>query len=451
MTATGVETVAGWLSERGLGSLSTTTITAAKSAILDLVGAAAGGQQVPAAEAIRSYATSAFGGGAASIWFGPDRAHPAGATLANSAAAAALDVDDGHRRASGHPGAGVIPAVLATAEAESSSGPDVLAAIAVGYEVAVRAGAALRLARTDTIATGHWCATGVAAAVGHLVGLSEHEFASAIGTALAFSPRVAVLGADAHDVKEGIPWAAHAGMAAVALARAGFNGPRTGFDDGRFDQSVVLEGLGVGPPLIESVYFKPYACCRWAHAAVDGALNLVAAHGIEARTIEDVQVDTFERATTLFNDPDPTSLEAAQYSVPFCVATAVTIGADALLPLEAGTLGSPDIITLAERVRLRIDPDLDVMFPGKVPARVTIRTPDGTVSCLVEEPLGEPTNPLGWDALVSKFDRLSATTLDPTTRLRIAQTILNLETAPTIHPLVELFGRADNGRDTRGR
>ena len=451
MTGTTVDAIAGWLTEHRSMSLSPATVTSSKSAILDLVGAAAGGRVVPAAGAIRGYATSSFGGGGASVWFGTDRLHPAGATLANSAAGAALDVDDGHRRASGHPGSGVIPAALATAEVESSKGADVLAAITVGYEVAVRAGAALRLARTDTIATGHWCAAGVAAAVGYLAGLSEREQASAIGTALAFSPRLAVLGSDAHDVKEGIPWAAHAGVAAVELARAGFIGPRTGFDDGRFDQAVLLGGLGVEPPLIETVYFKPYACCRWAHAAVDAALNLVAAHGIEPSTIEDVHVDTFERATTLFNDANPTSLEAGQYSVPFCVATAITRGGDALLPLESSTLGSPEIVSLAERIRLQVDPDLDAAFPGKVPARVTIRTTAGAFTCLVDEPLGEPTNPLGWDGLVSKFDRLSATTLEPAIRHRVVQTVADLEMAPTIHPLVALLRRQDSDVGTTRR
>jgi 2-methylcitrate dehydratase PrpD len=451
VTETAIEAVACWLTERRSMSLSPATVTTSKSAILDLLGAAAGGREVLAAEAIRGYAKSSFGGGGASVWFGADRLHPAGATLANSAAGAALDVDDGHRRASGHPGSGVIPAVLATAEVESSTGTEVLTAITVGYEVAVRAGAALRLARTDTIATGHWCAAGVAAAVGYLVGLSERELGSAIGTALAFSPRLAVLGSDAHDIKEGIPWAAHAGVAAAQLARIGFNGPRTGFDDGQFDRAVLLRGLGVEPPLIDTVYFKPYACCRWAHAAIDAALSLVTAHEINAAAIEDVQVDTFDRATTLFNDANPSSLEAAQYSVPFCVATAITRGGEALLPLESSTLGSPEILSLAERVRLRVDPDLDAGFPSRVPARVTIRTTEGAFTCLVEEPLGEPTNPLGWDELVLKFDRLSATTLEPATRHRVVQTVADLETAATIHPLVALLRPEDSEQETTSR
>ena len=202
-------------------------------------------------------------------------------------------------------------------------GADLLTAITVGSRS--RFGrCALRLARTDTIATGQVRGC-VAAAVGYLVGLSEHELASAIGTALAFSPRLAVLGSDAHDIKEGIPWAAHAGVAAADLARAGFNGPRTGFDGRTFDQAVLL-GAWVSKCRSSTPYFKPYACVPLGAAAIDAAINLVSAHGIDAATVEDVRVDTFERATTLFNLREPNVLEAAQYSVPFCVATAITRG-----------------------------------------------------------------------------------------------------------------------------
>ncbi len=368
--------------------LSPATVGAAKSVVLDLLGAAAGGYDLAAVQATRGYVSGTFQRGAATIWFGPDARSPAAAVLANSAAGAALDVDDGHRRASGHPGAAIVPAAMAMAEQWSSSGQELIEAIVVGYEVAIRAGAALKIGPSDTISTGHWCSVGAAAAAGRLAHLTEDETARAIGTAAAFAPRLVPLGSDAHDVKEGIPWAAHAGVVAVELAAGGFRGPLHALADG-FDSAELLRGLGGTTPLIESVYFKPYACCRWAHAAIDASLELRLDAKLDASDIEEVTIDTFARATALFNEPNPSSLEAAQYSVPFCVAAALVHGSAALLPLEPSLLNSSSVVALAARVRLRADPELDAMFPTMVPARVTIRVGSTLVTRRIDIPLGD--------------------------------------------------------------
>ena len=63
-----------------------------------------------------------------------------GAAWANGVLANVLDYDDGHRITKGHPGAMVIPAALATAEAVGASATAFLEAVLVGYEVALRAG-----------------------------------------------------------------------------------------------------------------------------------------------------------------------------------------------------------------------------------------------------------------------------------------------------------------------
>ena len=77
-----------------------------------------------------------------------------------------LDLDDGHRQAGGHPGAAIVPAVLAAATAADANGRDVVAALCAGYEVAVRVAGARNFSRLDTLSTGRWCAYGVAAAAG---------------------------------------------------------------------------------------------------------------------------------------------------------------------------------------------------------------------------------------------------------------------------------------------
>jgi len=60
-----------------------------------------------------------------------------GAAWANSAAASALDLDDGHRLARGHPGAAVIPTAFAVAHETGATLEDIINAIVIGYEVGV--------------------------------------------------------------------------------------------------------------------------------------------------------------------------------------------------------------------------------------------------------------------------------------------------------------------------
>jgi 2-methylcitrate dehydratase PrpD len=433
-----VQRLTAWARGFRFDDLDPDTVEVAKAVVLDLLGAAAGGRETRAATAVRRYVSSSFASGSATVWWGDDRRTAVGTVLANSAAGAALDVDDGHRRASGHPGAAIVPAVIAAAEHRCVRGRELLAAIVVGYEVAVRAGAAFRRRPSDTISTGHWCALGVAAAVGRLVELSEDELASAIATAWAFSPRLVELGSHAHDVKEGIAWATHAGMAAVELASGGLAGPLHGIDDGAFDIDALVRGLGTEPLLIRSTYFKPYACCRWAHSAVDASLMLAEEARVPASTIDEVRIDTFRRATTLFNEPDPSTVEAAQYSIPFCVSAALLHGRDALLPMEPALLGSPSVVSLAERVRLRVDPELDARFPDTVPARVTLRSGDRSWTRFVEVPLGDPANPLRWDDLVEKFRVLAGRSASGQQLGRVVAAIMSLATAPSVAPLMAL-------------
>src|SRR5512144_2451147 len=68
---------------------------------------------------------------------------PIEAALANGVLAHADETDDSHAPSLSHPGCAVVPAALAVAELEGRSGPDVVRAVAVGYDVGTRIAAAL--------------------------------------------------------------------------------------------------------------------------------------------------------------------------------------------------------------------------------------------------------------------------------------------------------------------
>lgn len=416
-------------------NLPPSTIEAAKRCLLDLFGAAIAGYDAVSTAALRNLARKRQAPGAATVWF--DSAQKgglcaAGAALANSGAASALDLDDGHRAAAGHPGAGVIPAAIATAEETNATGPELLAAIALGYDIGIRVSAARDLDRQDTLSTGRWIAYGAAAAAGRLRNTDPDRLAQALSIAGVLSPGLSAAGYSqimGNSAKEGIPWAAYTGLTALDLAENGFTGPLDILDHpDYYDARKIADGLG-GEFAIESVYFKPYGCCRWIHAALDALSDIQAAHGIPGDRVQAIQVETFGRALKLDNHTEPDSPESAQYSIPFCLALAALEGGDALLPFRPASLANPNVIALAKKVSLGVDPTLDRAFPAAAPARVTVTTADGAFGAECRHPLGDPAHTMDDAALQAKFRRLAANRLPPEDQDALIDAIASLETA----------------------
>lgn len=415
--------------------LSETAADIARRAVLDALGAAAAGARTSAAVAVRDVVLETYAPGPARIWFSGGRTVVAGAIFANCAAASALDLDDGSRAAGGHPGAAVIPAVLAAAQAQATDRQRILSAIVVGYEVAIRIAAARDFALLDTLSSGRWCGIGVAAALAHLRQLSAMEAAQALAIAGVVAPGLSASGYSSqmgNSVKEGIAWAALDGVQAVALASRGYCGPLDIFDHpDYYDAAAVARDLTLtgSPSAIESIYFKPYGCCRWSHAAIDAVIALRHQLTRTVDAIEVIEVETFSRALRLGNELAPTSLEGVQYSVPFCLAAALIDGPECLLPARQELLGRADIVALAHRVRLIATDEYDRLFPARVAARVRIRTRDQVLEAEVRDPLGDPVNPMDLSALRRKFSTL-AHEVPAEQRQRLADAALALGTSP---------------------
>jgi len=388
----------------------------AVSAVFDLMTAAVVGYDSPGGRAARNAVSAIWGTGPATNWFSTDRLTVPGAAFVNSAIASMLDLDDGHRAAAGHPGASIIPAVFATADAYDVNANQALVAIALGYEISVRIASARDINSLDTLVTGPWCGQGAAAAAGWLRGLSSSEITQAISIAGSSAPNLAAVAYSrimGNHVKEGIPWATATGLAAVDLAAAGFTGPVDLFDNEQlYDPSKLTSALG-NSWLIDGIYFKPYSCCRWAHAAIEALLELQAKAEITVAAIDAIEVHTFGRTLRLNNDLAPDNLEAAQYSVPFCMALAALRGTEALLPLKENSLKDPEVLALAKCIKLTVDPELDAMFPEAVPARVVITTSRGHSAHTVLAPKGEPANPMTEADLEAKFDTAARQLIDP--------------------------------------
>ena len=301
-----------------------------------------------------------------------------GAALANGIAANALDMDDGYMASKGHPGAALLPVLLAATELSIDvSGKDFLTALAVGYELAIRAAKIRHAAYTTYHSTGSWGAIGGAAAGGRLLGLDSGQLRHAMGIAEYFAPIAPLMkGIDVVAMtKDSIGWGAMVAMSSILLARKGFTGVNPIFEDG--PGPGLVDGLARDWLILE-LYHKPYACCYWVQAPIAGTLALIREHGLIASQINRIRVHSFQEATRL-SCAAPRDTEEAQYNLAYGVACAVLKGKVGPAEVSPPAISNPETLAFMKKIEPVEDPEIQKGFPAKRQARVEITTADGHV------------------------------------------------------------------------
>ncbi|MBP0625301.1 MmgE/PrpD family protein [Cupriavidus sp. LEh25] len=385
--------------------------------VMDTIASSAGGYATRNAREMRAAAAALFGEGRSSIWFSGSKTHKGAAILANCAAASALDIDDGHRGASGHPGASIVPAVLqacADAATNITSG-EMLTACALGYDVACRIAAARPPSTVKTYSSGRWVGYGVAAALGWLHRQPAETIAHAMTIAGAESPENLPAGSYRRmsSVKGSSPWSTLTAMVALERAKAGADGPLDSLDrTGVFDASQITRDLGSRWE-VAYTYIKPYASCRYTHAAMDAVLALVEGTPIRVADIQEVVVEVFPEAFTITNETSPLTLEGAQFSIPFSVALAALRGAAAFRPMRPEVLKDKDVVALSRKIKIREGEEFRMAFPKYTPSRVSLKVNGIWRSETVTHPLGDVDNPMPWSAVEQKLRDLSSQTEAP--------------------------------------
>src|SRR3984893_16515010 len=197
------------------------------------------------------------------------------AALANGAFAHALELDDDHRIAVLHPGAVVVPAALAAAEAEGCSGLTFLRALYVGYEVMCRLGEVFRGSQFHhgVHPTALCGVLGASAAASVAMDLDRDAFVRALGIAGTQAAGLTEWRSDGSWIKRLHPGrSAQAGVLAGMLGAQGFprastifegaSGFLTAFSHGKpIDAAALTRGLGETFPALGTA-IKPYPCCR---------------------------------------------------------------------------------------------------------------------------------------------------------------------------------------------
>lgn len=425
-------TVAAWVAGLAMDALPPATRQAVRLATLDTVGASLFGMDQQWSTMVRRWAERAaapagLGDALASVW-GDDRRLAAGdAALVNGVAAHAFELDDYHN-AKLHPGAVVVPAALALAEALDSDGERLLVAIAAGYEVMIRTGLALD---PSAARLRGWHLTGVcgplgaAAAAAVLLGLDAERTAWALGLAGTQGAGLFAFNADGSMSKRLHPgFAARAGIVAAELAAEGVTGPTQIYEaeDGGYlaahsdvtHPEILVEGLG-DRFLLDATSFKPYSCCGSLHSYVDAALALRERLGGPPASDKRVRVGMSRVVDVQCGfDYAPGSELNGQMSARYCIAAAFHEGGALPPEFAPDKLADPDIVALAHRIELVPDPALDEIYPANFVGWVEVEQDGGAFDQAYHlDPSGSTANPRREQALRHKFhtlmrDKLSA-------------------------------------------
>src|SRR2546428_9822608 len=392
----------------------------AKLVLLDTLGVMLVGAEQPEVRQLRAQLLATAGTGATVFARGWPSSDPRTAALLNGIAGRSVELCEGHRYVSCQGAVQIVPGVLAVGEWAQSTGREMLTALIVGYDAAVRLGAALT-PRALAHQNGQAPLLGAVAAGARLRGLNAAETSRAlrIGATLVLTPSYtnAVAGATTLNVAGGM--SGFAAALAPDLALAGFAAQANAIEEALsslvgdgFQPVGLLEELGIRWEIGRN-YFRLRACCNPIYAALDALEDALAALRPAPEELVRIDVATYRFASVMRN-PDPPNYFAAKYSLPHAAAAVVLRGNAGYGSFTDAVVHDPAIAALRQRVHIVEDPQMTAVAPRLKPARVTVTLTDGrqrTQTC--ESARGEFQRPHQEAEIRAKFRELAGLLLPP--------------------------------------
>jgi len=437
---THVEQMAGFVGRSSHDDLSESARRQLKIRVLDAFACAIGALESGPIRAIQAQVAE-FGGSERCTLIGGGRTAPDRAAFHNSALVRYLDFNDSYlaKGETCHPSDN-LGSVLAAAEYANRSGRDLLAALAVAYQVQCRLSdaAPVRAKGFDHTTQGAYA---VAAGVAKALDLDRTQTAHAIaisGTGLN-ALRVTRTGALSHWKGLAFPHTAFCATHAAFLAMRGITGPlevfegNKGFMDaiaGRFEIDWNREDL----ERVTRTIVKKYNAEIHSQSAIEAILDLKQAYGFTADDVQGMEIETFDVAYHIIGggeEGDKTLVrtkEQADHSLPYMLAVAVVDGQVMPEQYEPARIARQDVQVLLRKVSVHALDEYSRRFPEEMPCRVTVRLVDGRT--LIQDKKdyeGFHTRPMAWETVVGKFERLSSGRADPGLRQQIVQSVDQLE------------------------
>ena len=407
--------------------LSKEVVHEVKRRVIDSLGCALGAWNEEPCAIARSVASEFSARNGATILGTKHKAPPDWAAFATGCCIRYFDYNDTYlSKEPAHPSDN-ISAALAVAESLGSTGQELIAAIALAYEVQCRLcdAASIRARGWDHVTYG---AFSTALACAKLMKLDPEHTRHAVniaGVACA-AMRQARVGELSHWKGVAFANAARHGVYSALLARAGMTGPAPIFEG----QMGVEKQLGVslgnvaemfdksreampgkGPAsMILKTSIKYWPAEYHSQSAIEAALFLRKQIG-DVGQIESVAIESHDAAVDIIgSEPEkwkPETRETADHSLPYITAIALIDGEVTEKQFQPDRFTDPAIWKFLENVKVERNAELSRIYAEAVANIVHVKLKDGrTLTKRVDYPLGNAKNPVSDVELVGKFNAL---------------------------------------------
>jgi 2-methylcitrate dehydratase PrpD len=426
-------------------SLPPETAMQARHRILDTIGAIVSGARLKPGEMAIRYVRGLGGTPESSVFTTGIRTSAVNAALANGMFAHADETDDFEPITKAHPGCAVVPAALAMAERENSSGAELLTAVALGYDLCCRFLLALgpdHVRATHRSAEGTSATFGAAAAAASIARLDERGMRHALSYAAQQVSGIWSWTRDEEHVEKAFDFGgmgARNGVAAATMVQAGF----TGVEDVLDGEHNMLEALSAEPKpdqmvadlgsrfFVGETAIKTFSVGYPIQAALDAFLTLRRQHGFDENSVERIVVRLpADGAAIVDNRAMP------DVNLQYILAVALV---DGRLSFEDSHSHErmQDVRILAAKSRVQLVADRELMDPeAPRSGMVDVVLRDGrSVSHFTKYPPGTKENPLDTEGVNAKARDLMQPVLGARRSDAVIERVGRLETLPSVRDL----------------
>jgi 2-methylcitrate dehydratase PrpD len=330
-------------------------------------------------------------------------------------------------------------------------GAEVLAAYALGLEVAGKLGRALGHGHYSrgwhsTATAGAFSATAAAARVWKL---DAAQLQMAWGLAASqLSGLIRNFGTMTKPFHAG--HAARSGVLSALLAREGWTASEQALEGPQGFLAVLGAGglrperlASLGDPwkiLTTGVAVKPYPSCACTHSIIDGARELRQRHRLRPDDIAEVTVGVNVSVPNILIHANPRTGLEAKFSGEFAAAAALVEERIGIQTFTDDKVQDPVIRALLPRVRVVVDPDIPGDLERHMWSRLRVRLADGrTLEIGPRQVPGHPGNPLSADQLREKFEECATLVLSPERTQILREMVETLDTCPDLRSLTAIL------------
>jgi aconitate decarboxylase len=451
-----------WLQDLRLEDVPKATRERAKDVLLDGLGCALVGAQLPWSRIAVETSLRFEGKGDRTI-IGWGRTAPATtAALLNSTFIQGFELDDFHPRAPLHSASLVFPALLACAEERGGvTGVEFLLGAIAGFEVGPRVGLALH--GIEMLSRG-WHSGAVfgthpaAAAAGKLLHLDAARFEDALGMAGTQSAGLMAAQFEAMCKRMHHGFASRNGLFSALMAAGGYTGIKRVFerDYGGF-LSMFGEGHNPLPAEIDaelgtrwetdSITLKSYPAMGGVHAPLDGILQLLAEKPIAASDVAHVDIDVSHAIYHhgFWKLERPITTVAAQMNIGYAVAAAILDGRAMVRQFSPDRIDRDDVWVLIPKIRVRHNEDYDKGGRAtRFNMRMAVTMTDGSVREVFLPTPKIVSDPLDRAATIAKFKVITDGIIGGNRQDAIIETALGLDDLPDLGGLTGLLAPVVN-------